>query len=142
MAQVFEFPTSRPAERLKSSRRTPAPIDPKLPATAGRGGQYALADVARPLGLHHKSIRTIIDTLRALARHSGMPLPRTPRVVSGKPLAGPQVICKDSRWDAGEIDAWLDGRGPAGPAAAAAPSLPMPIRAEMAQRALRIGAGQ
>lgn len=139
MATVIPFTAHR------SPRRHAAPLPPDtkpLPATAGRGGQYALADVARPLGLHHKSIRTIIDTLRALARHSGMPLPRTPRVVCGKPLAGPQVICKDSRWDAGEIDAWLDGRGPAGPAAAVAPCLPTPIRADMARRALQIGAGR
>lgn len=142
MATVIPFKSAIGAVAAPPDMRLPSRIGtPALPATSGKRGEYALGDLARSLGLaHKKSIRTIIDTLRALARHSGMPLPRTPRVVRGRPLAGPQVICKDSRWDAGEIDAWLDGRGPAGPAGAARPPLAAPIRADMADRARRLGA--
>ena len=46
---------------------------------AGRRAEYGLADVARPLGLIDFAIRTIIEKLRLLAEHDGMPLPRTPR---------------------------------------------------------------
>ncbi|QNQ09281.1 hypothetical protein [Sphingomonas alpina] len=124
-----------------SARAAVAALPDALPSTGGTRGEYALADVARPLGILHLSIRTIIDTLRALAKHEGMPLPRTPRVIKGKPVSGVDMICKISRWNAGEYDAWLDGRG-RGPASPAPAMLPPPLRQEMAARAVAIGAGR
>jgi hypothetical protein len=147
MGVVAQFPTiGRPPAipNLHVSARAAvaelAASEP-LPATGGRRGEYALADVARPLGMLHLSIRTIIDNLRALAKHDGMPLPRTPRVIKGVPVSGVDMICKQSRWDAGEIDAWLDGRG-RGPAAPTPAMLPTPLRQEMAARAVALGAGR
>jgi hypothetical protein len=98
---------------------------------------YCLADVAGPLGLGHFAIRTIIEKLRLLAEHDGMPLPRTPRFVDGRQLQGPFAIHAHSRWDAGEFDAWLHGRHPGAPAVAA-----NAVRFEMAQRAERMAAGR
>lgn len=99
--------------------------------------QYALADVARPLGLSHFAIRTIIEKLRLNAEHDGMPLPRTPRYVSGRKIDGPCAIHAHSRWDAGEFDAWLYGRHPGAPVAVVSA-----LRAEMAQRAERMATGR
>lgn len=122
--------------------RTVPPAGPRsapIPVTAGSRGEYAIGDLARALKLSHFDIRTIIDKLRQLAKTRNMPLPRTPRLVKGAEVSGPAAIYRRSRWDAGEIDAWMDDRGPAGPTAAAAPPVPLPIRLEMAQRA-RAGA--
>ncbi|MCP3730408.1 hypothetical protein M9978_08200 [Sphingomonas sp. MG17] len=114
-------------------RRRAAPVrvvsDP-LERTGGKRGEYAIGDIARALKLTDKP-RTVIDKLRALARHDGMPLPITPRLERGRPIHGPRSIYARSRWDAGEIDAWLDGRGPAAPAQPVA----RPIRDEMRARA-------
>lgn len=108
---------------------------PRLEATGGKRGEYAVGDLARALRLTHLSSRTVIDKLRALARHDGMPLPCTPRIERGVPIHGPRSIYGRSRWDAGEVDAWLDGRGPAAPAQPVAG----PIREEMKRRAARLG---
>lgn len=131
MPNVLEFP--QPGGAVRPPHRPIAPRVP-LPTTAGKRGEYALADVARPLSMLHRPVRAIIDALRALHLHDGMPLPRTPRIVRGKPIHGAQMICRGSRWDAGEFDAWLEGRGPASPA----PALAQPIRREMAARAAKL----
>lgn len=135
MGNVAQFPVvNRPVARpfhVPVSDSIPA----TLPSTGGRRGEYALADIARPLGLSDRPVRAIIQTLRLLARHDRMPLPRTPRFVSGVLISGPNMIVKASKWDAGEFDAWLDGRGPETPS----PAIPVPIREEMRQRAVRIG---
>lgn len=139
MATLYDFPGSA---RPKLPPPVSAPVREaaaNLPATGGRGGEYALADIARPLGLLHRPIRTIIATLRLLAEHDGMPLPRTPRVVRKAIIKGPDSIVQASRWDAGLFDAWLDGRGPQSPAPA---MVPEPIRQEMQARAAAIGAGR
>jgi hypothetical protein len=86
----------------------------------------------------HFGARTIVDKLRVLADRDGMPLPRTPRIASGKPVHGPLVIYSKSRWDAGEFDAWIDGRGPTGGGAPVARPLAAPVRNEMAGRAAQI----
>jgi hypothetical protein len=146
MGEIAPFPKRGVPLRLISS----APLPPRggddagppaigsLPATGGRRGEYALGDVARDLSLSHFAVRSIIAKLRALAEHDGMPLPRTPRVVEGRAVTGPDSIYCRSRWDAGEFDAWLDSRSPSGPAAAGMPHLAPPIRAAMQQRALEI----
>lgn len=108
-----------------------------LPATGGRRGEYAIGDLARELSMLHFSRRTIIEHLRALAKKQGMPLPRTPRIVDGKPVTGPESIYAHSRWDAGEFDAWMGGRTPGAPAAA----VPRPVREEMHRRAELIAVG-
>lgn len=139
MAEIVSFPGSalprfvpgNPAPPLAAAvMEQPLSL---LPATGGRRGEYALGDVARELKLSHLSIRSIIDHLRILARHDGMPLPTTPRTVGRLPVHGPACIWKQSRWDAGRFDAWLDGRndGPSSPA----PALPPPVREEMKRRA-------
>jgi hypothetical protein len=110
---------------------------PRLEATGGKRGEYAVGDLARALKLAHLSSRTVIDKLRALAKHDGMPLPCTPRIECGMPIHGPRSIYGKSRWDAGEVDAWLDGRGPAAPAQPVA----RPIREQMRLRAASLGAG-
>ena len=128
-------PHSRPGstDRPRDRRSVRA-----LPATGGRRGEYALADVARPLNMLHLARRTLIAHLRALARHEGMPLPKNPRVVRGETKRGPECIWKESRWDAGEFDAWLNGRGPAPVAAAPAPDA---LRAHLAANAARLARG-
>jgi hypothetical protein len=124
-----------------SPPQTASPALPSLPVTGGRRGEYAIGDLARELRLtHYRERRRIIDALRALARHKGMPLPRTPRVHAGKVVDGPGSIHLHSRWDAGEIDAWLDGRTTPGGAGALRIELPPPLRAEMARRAQEIAA--
>lgn len=120
-----------------SPRAAAAAVATPLPSTGGRRGEYAIGDVARPLGLSHFAVRTIIDKLRVLAKHDGMPLPRTPRIVDHKPVTGPESIYCKSRWDAGEFDAWLDDRRPSGPAGAL-PPVPQPVRDAMRARALQI----
>jgi len=106
-----------------------------MPVTGGRRSEYGLGDVARALKLDHfAEIRTIVEKLRALAKHSAMPLPVTPRIVKGEPITGPKMIYRHSRWDAGAIDAWIDGRGPSAPALGVAP----PVRIDMAKRAERM----
>lgn len=117
------------------------PSNAVLPSTGGRQGRYALGDVARALGMSHFARRTIIAKLRVLARHQHMPLPLTPRVVSGMPITGPAAIHADSRWDAAEFDAWHDGRGPAGPAGVADPAPSPRLRDTMKAAALRLVAG-
>jgi hypothetical protein len=139
MAEIVSFPGSvlprfvpgNPAPPLAAAvLEQPLSL---LPATGGRRGEYALGDVARELKLSHLSIRTIIDHLRILARHDGMPLPTTPRAVGQRPVHGPASIWKKSRWDAGRFDAWLDDRG--GDPSTPAPALPQPVREEMKRRA-------
>lgn len=132
MAKILVFPTV-PFDGAEPQRFTLA-ARPRV-----NPNEYALADVARRLGLLDFSIRTIVDKLRTLARHDGMPLPRTPRIVKSEPLRGPLVIYSRSRWNAGEFDAWLENRGPA-------PTTPAPLAPalihDMAQRAVALGAGR
>jgi hypothetical protein len=142
MGDVTPFPRPGVPLRLISSTSDIPPADEAagppsagLATTGGRRGEYALGDVARDLSLAHFAVRSIIEKLRALAKHDGMPLPRTPRVVEGRTITGPDSIYCKSRWDAGEFDAWLDSRSPSGPAAAGAIGLPPPIRAAMQARA-------
>lgn len=125
--------TTLPIALRRASARPPRPA-PVLPATGGRRGEYAVGDLARELKIAHHSVRVVIEKLRALAKHDGMPLPVTPRIERGQPIHGPRAIYGKSRWDAGQIDAWLDGRGPAAPAAPVA----LPIRQEMARRATQL----
>lgn len=138
MGSVMPFPAPRraiPALSLVASNPGLPPLrDPRaLPATGGRRGKYALGDLARPLGLLDRPVRHIVDTLRALHRHEGLPLPHSPRIVNGRPLAGADTICKAALWDAGEVDAWLDHRNPPPPAVAAART--HALRARLARRA-------
>lgn len=135
MSNVLPFSAAPPPRPQAAAPAAPSPASALLPATGGRRGTYAIGDLARELRLPPgRSVRGVIDTLRQLARTSGMPLPRTPRIVGARELRGPAAICKASLWDAGEVDAWLDGRGPAAPAAPVPPA----IRADLAARAARI----
>ena len=99
--------------------------------------RYGLADVARALYLSDLPIRAIIEKLRLLAAHDDMPLPRNPRFFAGRPINGPQSIHARSLWDAGEYDAWLNGRHPGAPAADLA-QLPGSLREELRARAQQI----
>ncbi|NLS27958.1 hypothetical protein S2M10_29600 [Sphingomonas sp. S2M10] len=138
MGSVTLFPRSTvpPATAIQPPRIAvaAAPAAKAPPATGGRRGEYAVGDIARELGMSHFSARTIIARLRLLARTQRMPLPRTPRFLGERHVTGPLSITVRSRWDAGEIDAWLDGRLPSGPAGAPA-MLPQPIRDDMRRRA-------
>lgn len=122
-------------------QRARAPIGPpdapRRIIGGGRTTGYTLADVARPLALSDFAIRTIIEKLRLLAEHDGMPLPRTPRFVDNRPIRGPRMIHANSRWDAGEFDAWLEGRHPGAPAA-----VNDRLRAELAGRAQMMATGR
>ena len=84
-----------------------------------------LAEVARRLCMEDCARRTLIDRLRGLHDHAGMPLPRNPRFVGGRPAAGAQAIHAGSRWDRGEMLAWLDN-GDGGTGAAFVPCDPAP----------------
>ena len=143
MADVLRFPERVTPRTVPGNLAPPLAAAakgvtfPPLPHTGGRRGEYALGDVARELSLSHLSIRVIIDHLRCLAEHDGMPLPTTPRVVQGRPVHGPACIWSKSRWDAARFDAWNEGRnGPVTPA----PALPLPVRLEMQARAAAGGA--
>ncbi len=129
MATIIDFP----APRLAALPAAPEPAA-TLPSTSGRRCEYAVGDLARMMGIAHFAPRTIIDLLRAKARHDGMPLPKTPRVWGGKLVSGPQAIWLHSRWDAELFDGWQaagDGDNPCPPASAA-------LRADLARRAERI----
>lgn len=137
MATVYDFPVGAASTPLPPAI---APARP-LPVLSGRRGEYGLGDVARALSLLDYSPARIIEKLRALALHSGMPLPRNPRIVKGVPVRGARSIHRRSKWDAGAFDAWLDGRGPTG-AAMAAPPVPAAVRAAMRDAALRLAGGR
>jgi hypothetical protein len=105
----------------------------------------ALREVVADLGFQHHTTRTAIEKLRALARHSGMPLPRNPRVVHGVPVAGADNISARSIWDRGEFLAWRDFHRNGGmPAAATPPAIPRhqhnQLRDRLANRARAGGA--
>lgn len=106
MGRVWKLPVSDMGAQL-------------LPVMHGRRGAYAIGDVAQQLRISHLDVRTIIDKLRLLAAHDGMPLPDNPRTWGREIVNGPQSICRASLWDAGRFDAWLDNRHPPSPAAAA-----------------------
>jgi hypothetical protein len=117
----------------------PAPrASSSLPLLGGRRGEYAVGDIARALSLRYRETRRIIAALRALAANSGMPLPRNPRLLHGREVRGPAAIHKASIWDAGEFDAWIDGR--TSPPGAGTPRVAPPVRAEMARRAAELAA--
>lgn len=141
MGVVPLFPEANSSPRsgrgLPPAVTAAAPATDLPPVTGGRRGEYALGDIARQLRMAHLGTRTIIAKLRALAAHDRMPLPRTPRVIEGKPVHGPDSIYRLSRWDAGEFDAWLDGRSPTSPAGAPA-ILATPIREDMRRRAAQL----
>jgi hypothetical protein len=95
----------------QSPRATPAlsPADAApRPQLAVHFRNMPLREVVAELGFQHHTTRTAIEKLRALARHSGMPLPRNPRMVHGVPVAGADNICARSIWDRGEFLAWRD----------------------------------
>lgn len=112
----------------------------RSPCAAARRTQYTPADLAAALHLGHFSTRTIIAKLRILAETQGLPLPRTPRIVAGRAVTGPESIHLHSRWDAGEVDAWLAGGDP--PPAGAALAPPQPLLDEIGRRAAAIGSGR
>lgn len=128
MATVIAFPLEA------------APPPPPDPAPLFARSEYDLADVARRVSLLHFTERTIVGKLRILAAKHGLPLPRTPRIVNGEVIAGVASIHSKSRWNAGEVDAWLDGRGPAAPAAPA-PRIAPALVIDMQHRAAALAQG-
>jgi len=121
----------------------PAGAAPRRPFAAWR--DMGLADVIAELGLGNYATRTAIDKLRALAVHSGMPLPRNPRLQRGVPATGADNICARSIWDRGEWLAWRDFHRTGSNAIGNAPPAPSEreqarLRERLANRA-RAGAG-
>lgn len=84
------------------------------PFHATRASRMTVTDLAQRLALDRHTPRVILDKLRSLARHSGLPLPLNPRIVDGVPKSGPDKICAASLWDRGQILAWLDHGGTPG----------------------------
>lgn len=121
-ANILAFPR-------KSGAPATIPVAPaQLPVMSLRWRDITLADVIAELGLQQHSTRTAIEKLRALARHSGLPLPRNPRIVDGVPVAGADNICARSVWDRGEFLAWRDFHRTA---ASTPPGIARPHRAQL-----------
>lgn len=147
----FHRPQDNPPAPSRSGPGTTPPAPPAPPA--GRAPRrafatwrdMALADVIAELGLGAYATRTAIDKLRALAVHSGMPLPRNPRTTGGVPATGADNICARSIWDRGEWLAWRDFHRSGTNAIGKAPPAPSEreqarLRERLANRA-RAGAG-
>lgn len=136
MASIIDFPNGSTAKAAfdRPQQASPDTEPCKLPTTSGHRCEYAIGDLARMLGIAHFTSRVIVDYLRAKVRDESMPLPKTPRLLKGKLVSGPQSIWLQSRWDAERFDAWkseCDGDGPCPPASAA-------LRADLARRAEHI----
>lgn len=139
MADILTFPGDSRRDRMSGEDPDDTPDGgAALPTTGGRGNEYGVGELARALSLRHRPNRTIIDTLRILARDGGMPLPRTPRVRAGRLVEGPASIHLHSRWDAELVDAWLDNRSGGGSPVAAYGLPAAGIDAELKRRAKAI----
>jgi hypothetical protein len=139
-------PLKRPEQAAapsQSSSLMPAPHA----GGAGYRMQYGFADMVRMLGMGSMETRAAIRLMRHLVRLDGLPAPLTPRIVVSTVLKGGDAICKQSRWDAGQVDWWLRQHGPqcgaAQPARAMAsvPPAPPAIRERMRLVAQQLGAG-
>ena len=113
-------------------------VPPRLSPQIVRGRDYTLADMIRINRLEgYADRRTVIAKLRVLAADEGMPLPVNPRIVRNRSVKGPRMIHARSIWDAGEVDAWNEGRHPTPPALAMQTRFPG-LHAEMQRRAQAI----
>ncbi len=66
-------------------------------------------EVAREMRLDwHKRNAQVIEKLRSLHRHQGMPLPENPRFKSGVPCKGGDNICATSFWSRRKFMAWRE----------------------------------
>lgn len=84
--------------------------------------RMSFAEVARDLAIDgYRRDAQIIEKLRSLHRHSGMPLPENPRFIKGVPCKGADNICARSIWSRRKFMAWKypgDFVPPASPAEA------------------------
>ncbi len=105
--------------------------------------EYAFRDLVDLLALRGMESRSQVETLRRLADQCGLPLPKNPRTHAGRVQHGPLAIGRRSIWCALQVDAWLDRQGSPPPvAAAAAPPLPAPLRADLRSRARMLAGGR
>lgn len=107
-----------------------------------RATELTLLDVARELGLAHRSRRTTIAKVRLLAGQSGFPLPKNPRFVLGVRQTGKDSIDAFSIWDRDQVLIWLDNDRPPPEAAARAADRQLTVRAEMGKRAFELVASR
>ncbi|ODU29008.1 hypothetical protein [Sphingopyxis sp. SCN 67-31] len=108
-----------------------APRRPRIDIAARR--HVTVTEAAQKLAMADCASRTIIDRLRALYDHYGLPDPDNHRFVRGVPVLGARRIHAGSLWDRGRFLAWLDN-GDGGNAAAAPVGHPAPAVGSAATR--------
>jgi hypothetical protein len=121
------FPLAIPAAMIG------APTSPAINIAARR--HVTVAEAARKLAMTDCAARTIIDRLRALYDHAGLPDPDNHRFVKGVPILGARRIHAGSLWDRGRFLAWLDN-GDGGRAASAPLGHPGPSAQAATRRRL------
>ncbi len=95
-----------------AARGIPAPAPALPPAVPlARASLWTVMDLAHRLALDRHTPRVVIEKLRALAAHAGLPMPVNPRIIGGRPATGTARICAASLWDKGQVLAWLDNGG-------------------------------
>lgn len=140
MGEIHHLPIpSRPIPPRVPSR--PAPME--IPAIDVAARRYVtVTEAAQKLAMADCAPRTIIDHLRALYDHAGLPDPENHRFVRGIPAIGAARIHAGSKWDRGRFLAWLDngdgGRGADVPHDRPAPAANGATRRRLADQAARL----
>lgn len=118
MGDILTFPEpAKPAmPPVRQPVRPPVRSRPAINVAARR--HITVTEAAVKLAMTGCTQRTIIDHLRALYEHCGLPDPDNHRFVRGAPVLGARRIHAGSLWDRGRFLAWLDN-GDGGRAAAA-----------------------
>lgn len=109
------------------------PILPRPAIDVAARRHVTVAEAARKLAMADCAPRTIIDRLRALYDHAGLPDPDNHRFVKGVPILGARRIHAGSLWDRGRFLAWLDN-GDGGRAATMPQDHPAPAAGHAATR--------
>jgi hypothetical protein len=123
---AFSAPAKSAIPAIVPPLLTRPPILPRPAIDVAARRHVTVAEAARKLAMTDCAARTIIDRLRALYEHCGLPDPDNHRFVKGAPVLGARRIHAGSLWDRGRFLAWLDngdgGRGEAMPQGHPAPA--------------------
>lgn len=104
-AQIVAFPASH-------TPPAPPPDRPELGTALSfhSDRDIRMMEIAARLGIAHQTRQTIVQKLRNLANHHGLPLPRSIRFWKGQATTGPKSIHANSIWDRYPVDCWFDER--------------------------------
>lgn len=113
---------------------------PPLPPVAARRAatEITFGQIALRLSIQDCAARSQVDQLRALARSSGFPLPKRPRIEKGVEVTGARAITTRSVWDRDLVDDWFNNRLPPETQALRTEARANALRTEMRDRALRL----